>query len=106
MKRDKTRELIIQGDVLLLPVTATPEGWEEAQGTSHTLAYGEVTNHAHVLEGATLLRSAAGERVVQVHEGAALRHEDHGPIAVAPGAYRVIQQTEPDLMNGFRNVAD
>lgn len=107
MKRDKARAPIVQGDVLLLPIVAMPDGaWEQLDGTRHVLALGEVTGHAHVLDGATLLRGAAGERVVQAHEGAALRHEDHGPVAVAPGAYRVLQQSEPDLLGGLRAVAD
>jgi hypothetical protein len=106
MKRDKTRALVIQGDVLLYPVESFEGDWQLAEGTRHTLALGEVTGHAHVLEGATLLRSASGDRVVEVQSDAVLRHEDHGPIAVAPGVYRVIQQTEPDLLGGFRAVAD
>lgn len=106
MQRDETREVVIQGDVMLAPITDVPAGWDEVAGSRHVLALGESTGHAHVLEGATLLRGEAGERVVVVGPDAALRHEDHGPIAVAPGAYRVIQQTEPDLQNGFRNVAD
>lgn len=106
MERDVTREPVIQGDVLLLPVVALPDEWEPVEGDWHVLALGEVTGHAHRLDGATLVRGAAGERGVMVAPGAALRHEDHGPIAVAPGAYRVLQQSEPDLMGGFRNVAD
>lgn len=106
MNRDMNRQPVIQGDVLLWPIEALPDGWDELTGTRHVLALGEVTGHSHVLEGATLLRSASGERVVNVGDGAALRHEDHGPIAVAPGAYEVRQQTEPDLLGGFRAVAD
>lgn len=98
------RKPVIQGDVLLYPVERVPDG-EPVAGSRHTLALGEVTGHSHVIEGATLVRSGE-ERYVVASEGASLQHEDHGPVAVAAGAYRVIQQVEPDLLGGFRAVAD
>ena len=97
-------EPIIQGDVMLFPVDAIPAGTKR-EGDTHTLALGEITGHTHVLDRATLT-DVGGERYVEVAGDAALRHEDHGPVAVPPGKYRVIQQTEPDLLGGFRAVAD
>lgn len=99
------RKPIIQGDVLLMPVEAIPAGGEAARGTRHVLALGEVTGHSHALHGATLVRHADA-RYVEAGPDAYLAHEDHGLVVVAPGAYRVIQQTEPDLLGGFRAVAD
>ena len=104
-ERDETRDPVVQGDVLLWPIKAVPEGAEVQPGNRHVLAEGEVTGHAHVLEGAELAVLEA-ERIVTAAAGAALRHEDHGPIAVPPGAYRVIQQVENSPWGGFRAVAD
>lgn len=98
------RKPVIQGDVMLMPVDAMPVG-TPAKGRRHTLALGEVTGHSHVLDRAVLVESG-GTRYVEVDEGGALYHEDHGPLVVPPGAYRVIQQVEPDILGGFRAVAD
>jgi len=106
MKRNRlSRQIVIQGDVLLFPVDAIPAGGEPQPGDRHVLALGEVTGHSHTLHGATLVRHE-GERYVEAGPDAYLAHEDHGPVVVAPGAYRVLQQSEPDLLGGFRNVAD
>ena len=98
------RKVVIQGDVMLYPVDAAPDG-VVVDGTRHTLALGEVTGHSHVLERATMVMGAE-QRYVIADEGAALYHEDHGPVVVPPGIYKVLQQQEPDLLGGFRRVAD
>lgn len=95
---------IVQGDVMLFPVDAIPDG-QKRSGKVHVLALGEVTGHSHVLDRAVLVE-AGGERYVSVESGSALRHEDHGTVVVPSGAYRVIQQQEPDLMDEFRAVMD
>jgi hypothetical protein len=99
------RKPVTQGDVLLMPVDAVPEGAQLQAGRQHTLAFGEVTGHAHVLDRSELA-TVGVERYVTVGDGAAIRHEDHGPVIVPAGVYRVLQQTEPDLLGGFRAVAD
>lgn len=99
------RQPVVQGDVLLYPVDAVPAEAQPQPGREHVLAFGERTGHSHVLDRSTLA-TVGTERYVDVQEGAAIRHADHGPVVVPPGAYRVIQQSEPDLMNGFRAVAD
>ena len=99
------RKPVIQGDVLLYPVDAMPAEAQSQPGTEHTLAYGERTGHSHVLDGARLA-TVGGERYVEVGEDAMIRHADHGPVPVPAGVYRVIQQVEPDILGGFRAVAD
>lgn len=98
------RKPVIQGDVMLYPINSLPAG-EAKPGKRHTLALGEVTGHSHVLDRAVMVE-VDGERYVEAEQGAALQHEDHGPVVVPLGAYRVIQQKEPDLLGGFRAVAD
>ena len=100
-----TRKPVIQGDVMLFPVDVMPDGATLQPGDSHVLAYGERTGHTHVLDRSTL-GVLDGERYVQVSDGAALRHADHGTVPAPAGVYRVIQQSEPDIMGGFRAVAD
>ena len=87
-----------QGDVLLVPVGAIPAGARKGRRDRGriVLAYGERTGHAHAIESkAVALLQRRGDRFVRVPaEGAALRHEEHGPIDLAPGSYRVVVQRE------------
>lgn len=78
------------------------------------LAYGEVTGHAHAvmaeeeiadLPAAQLFEAPGGERYLLVDRPCALVHEEHGRIALAPGAYRVVRQREYSP-EAIRNVAD
>lgn len=50
------------------------------------LAEGEVTGHAHRLSEATEVFEVAGVREFET-DGDTLTHEEHGPIAIPPGAY-------------------
>lgn len=86
-----------QGDVLLVPVARVPyrtHAIPRDRGRV-VLAYGEVTGHAHAIRslGAALLE-LRGERYLQVSAAVTLEHEEHGPIDIAPGAYRVVIQRE------------
>lgn len=59
------------------------------------LAHGEATGHAHriVSPGARLYEHAS-ERFLDVLESTALLHEEHDPIPVPPGVYRIVRQRE------------
>lgn len=96
-----------QGDVLLQRVGPLPKGAEKVDDRDRVvLAYGEVTGHAHALETkyATMYRWE-GERLLEVREGAVLKHEEHAPITPEPGIYKVVQQREY-TPEEIRNVAD
>lgn len=82
------------GDVLIQAVACLPEGG--VRMAEPVLAHGEVTGHAHRIEmperaelwwvmGTIYLRVLAPTRIV---------HEEHEPIPLEPGAYRVWQQRE------------
>ena len=102
-----------QGDVLLVQVEEIPSDAKPCKVDGDViLAYGEVTGHAHRLEAGTVKPLAKGgvweptaERFIQALEGAVLKHEEHAPIAIPPGKYRVIQQREYSPEE-IRNVAD
>lgn len=83
------------GDVLVRRVSEIPA---EAKKRPHlTLAEGEITGHSHrVAEAASAsLFELRGERFLLVHgEQATLIHEEHGPITLSRGCYRVWQQRE------------
>tara|TARA_Y100001978_G_C23554467_1_gene366179 strand:- start:116 stop:457 length:342 start_codon:yes stop_codon:yes gene_type:complete len=87
-----------QGDVLLvkLDLEKIPDGaTREAVDDRVVLAYGEVTGHAHAIDPlcASLYRWQ-NDRLLEANAGAVLVHEEHSPITLEPGFYRVIQQRE------------
>lgn len=97
-----------QGDVLLIPVDVVPDGavQEAPDGERVVLAYGEVTGHAHAIDVALAKTFHTGEqRYLLVADGAVLRHEEHSPLTLQPGAYRVQLQREYEPA-GFRRVVD
>lgn len=87
-----------QGDVLLLKVDDMPPDVVPVEPDNNRviLAYGEVTGHAHALSTATamLYEHSSGDRFLQVTQPSALVHEEHSPIDLAPGCYKVIRQRE------------
>lgn len=97
-----------QGDVLLVrvprvPKAATPQG----AASRIVLAEGEVTGHAHTIDGrkAQVSLDEGGVMYVTIEELTEVRHQEHAPVTLEPGAYRVMRQREyaPDEI---RNVAD
>lgn len=88
-----------QGDVFIERVEKKPAKVAPVarDGGRVILAYGEVTGHAHAIgtEGATLYAlPGADDRWLEVEEAVILRHEEHGPIDLEPGVYRVRIQRE------------
>ena len=91
-----------QGDILLIRVKTLPAAVPAVPPTTDgrlILAYGEATGHHHaVLErDATLYRSTADavEAWLRVQAGGAvLTHDEHAPITLPAGTYRVVRQRE------------
>ena len=103
-----------QGDVLVIPLDPTdlPTGLMDAprdRRNRMVLAEGEATGHAHVLTGdrvALLSPPDEPDRLYLLVEGyGRLVHEEHGPISLGPGAYRVVRQREY-FPGAIRFVAD
>ena len=85
-----------QGDVLLVEVPQIPTDAEpEARSGRIVLAEGEATGHAHAIhERDARTFTYEGERFLLTRSKAQLVHEEHGPIAVPEGAWRVVIQRE------------
>lgn len=86
-------DLFRQGDVLLIP-RAIPEVVESVPRDDGRLilAYGEVTGHAHAVNGDAELFEMNGRRYLNVTEPATLVHEEHGTISLPVGGYEVVRQ--------------
>lgn len=106
------REMMRQGDVLLVPADSIPADAvpEQPEGGRTILMHGEATGHAHaVLEREGTIRSRGTgmtiERWLESHQAAPLVHEEHAPITVPAGVTRIVRQREysPEEL---RNVAD
>ena len=86
-----------QGDVLLVRVDSLPKGAKaDAPSDSIVLAYGETTGHAHRIPGLDAVMYALNneDNFLEIKQPTALTHEEHDPIALAPGFYRVVRQRE------------
>jgi hypothetical protein len=101
-----------QGDVLLVAVEAIPDDAKpEPRRERIVLAEGEATGHAHaVLERDARTWVHEGQRYLLTKSVAQLVHEEHAPIEVPPGAWRIVLQREyepaPIVAQAWRRVAD
>ncbi|MEU6982278.1 hypothetical protein ABZ946_02470 [Streptomyces sp. NPDC046324] len=105
-----------QGDVLIVPVaeSAVPEHVKSAAGEPRdargrlVLALGEVTGHAHAVPGPGRLVAEPGPfgpLVLELPSGGRVVHEEHAPIPLPKGWYRVVRQREY-TPGAYRIVAD
>jgi hypothetical protein len=96
-----------QGDVLIAVVDAIPD--DAVRRSDMVLAEGEITGHRHRVQDQSTAELWAGLdgllylRVIA--DTATLVHEEHGPITLERGLYRVWRQREytPDA---FRTIYD
>jgi hypothetical protein len=94
-ERHPVRGMLRQGDVLLVPVErAVGLTSKEPVDEEIVLALGERTGHAHVVRGRARSASTTTARYLLVDGPATLVHDEHDPIALAPGAYEVRRQRE------------
>jgi archaeosine-15-forming tRNA-guanine transglycosylase len=99
---------IRHGDVAVLWADELPAGATRVGGPI-VLAYGEATGHAHRVTGGNVsLWDVGTQRYMMVEGGlATLDHEEHGPVTIQPGTYRVvIQQAWDPFTEQGRRVAD
>lgn len=96
------KNVLRQGDVLLIAVDAIPEGAKKqpAQGRKVVLALGEATGHHHRFEfmdtshNVKLYVADGGARYVHVTKAAELLHEEHSTVKVPQGKYLLPMQVE------------
>jgi hypothetical protein len=101
-----------QGDVMIKKVTEIPSGAKDVTPQGRIiLALGEQTGHSHAIaegEAREFSFADAGNavrRFLSVVSLATVKHEEHAPIPLTPGAYEIIQQREYSREE-IRNVAD
>ena len=101
-----------QGDVLLIEVDEIPEAaTAEPRSGRIVLAEGEATGHAHAIhERDARTFTYRDQRYLLTRSKAQLVHEEHGPIEVPSGTWRVVIQREyepsPSTGAQWRRVVD
>jgi len=98
-----------QGDVLIIPITKIPKKLipvAPEQGRL-VLAHGEVTGHHHSVPASagTLSLNEGGVMFLTIDQLTEVRHQEHAPIALEPGSYKVVRQREYSPEE-IRNVTD
>jgi hypothetical protein len=102
-----------QGDVLLQQVEGLPRGAiRDPQRGRLVLARGEATGHTHAVQSGkaalwSLTRDGVAELYLEVLEPVVIVHDEHKPLAVPAGIYRVGRVKEYDHLAGMeRRVVD
>lgn len=87
-----------QGDVLLFAVDKLPAIAQRRE--DGVLAEGEVTGHAHVAEGldVEVYEDDDGVLWMSAPNGATVTHEEHKPISLPEGSYRIGAVREYDYL--------
>lgn len=106
----KKRSFIIrQGDVLIESISTIPTNLQKQKPVDGRviLAYGEVTGHHHSIESAAAdwWKGGCEDQFVEVKTATKVVHQEHGPIDLPKGKYRVRRQREYTPA-ALRNVAD
>jgi len=88
--------LFRQGDVLLEQCETVTLPKTRKFTKSLVLALGEATGHSHTLRGNRVAFLPAVEKFTRVFlpDGGTMVHQEHGPIDVPPGVYRIRLQRE------------
>lgn len=99
------------GDVVLYCESKLPDDFESMPKVEDSaLAYGEATGHIHKLvSGDFDLRECPKTKVkhLKVVKPTMLKHQEHRPIEINPGVYRIGIQREYDpISKKIREVAD
>ena len=102
-------KLLVQGDVFLIHVGNVPQGAIKKEKTKrgYILAEGETTGHAHIINDNVEMYEKDGTLYIKTDKKAAVKHEEHQPITVAKGIWKVGIVREFDAFEQeSRNVRD
>ncbi len=98
-----------QGDVNLIAVNEIPNNAKKVKRTDrgYVLAEGEVTGHTHRITADVDLYEVDGVLYLKNDAPVEITHEEHHPVTVPPGKWKVGITREFDhLQQEARNVAD
>lgn len=108
----------LHGDVIIEKIRKLPANFNELKDEPMgTLAYGEVTGHSHKLfrlddnglevGGSFTLKMDNDVKFLLVNEPIVVKHQEHNPMVIPPGKYKIGIQREYDpFLKIARRVAD
>ena len=106
-------EYILHGDVIIEKVMSLPVDFNtDNKEPKNALAYGEATGHIHQLQGEPgidfdLRINIRGERHLRIIRPTMLKHQEHSPIKLPIGDYKIGIQREYDPFEKLtRSVVD
>ena len=91
------RSMKAQGDLLFIPVPSVPRQAKrrtESEQGRHILARGEATGHHHSVPVTCPVLDEGGVTYLTVEELTEVAHQEHAPVVLEPGAWRVQRQRE------------
>lgn len=106
------KKLKTHGDINIEPYEGEIKGETVAHSGSFVLAEGEATGHRHVIsvpsvDDMEVFRTPSGGLYMRLKTEGTVTHEEHGPITIAPGTYRVDREREYDwFAKSVRRVID
>jgi hypothetical protein len=100
----KNKNQFRQGDVLIERVATIPQTAVKQKGRV-ILAHGEATGHAHEIHEHGEAWKDSEVLIVKTKKRSAVKHQEHAPIPLKRGSYRVTRQREYSP-EAIRNVAD
>jgi hypothetical protein len=86
------KNMVRHGDLLIVRIDGLPNDAKIVD--TNILAEGEVTGHAHKLEGRSKVYQVQQQKYFEVEETVVLTHEEHKSIELEKGTYAVIRQRE------------
>ena len=98
-----THRMYRQGDLLFTTIDQLPEGLSLQD--DNVIVRGEATGHAHRLQAGRVLQDAQGSLFLEVLAATQVVHQEHHPIYLETGYYRVTRQREY-IPGAIRTVMD
>jgi hypothetical protein len=101
-----------QGDLLFIRIEKLPRKNRLMRIKSNVILRGEATGHSHRLVGGSLYATQrvgqTADLYIEVDKAAEVVHEEHAPLKLEPGYWRVLRQREytPDGYGGVDFVID
>ena len=95
----KSGDYALHGDVILERISELPKEFKNFEKSKDgALAYGELTGHLHQLQGKAfdLRTDPNGIKFLHVLEPTPAKHQEHSPIVIPPGEYKIGIQREYD----------
>ena len=80
-----------QGDIFIIEVEELPKNAKKIK--SRVLAYGEATGHVHALGDGNVF-DLDGVLFFHLTKETELKHQEHDPVKIPDGNYRVVRQKE------------